>query len=112
MSRETYRQSARTWIEHAKAKSEASKDPAERNKAKRPLGIDKVIHTDFNARPKAPANSGRPYAFGSAQACTRYKQAVVSMTQEHAELSRRYRDGERMLRFPDGMYPPPLIQAG
>jgi hypothetical protein len=111
MSRETYRQSARTWIEHAKAESQACKEPAERNKAKRPLGIDKVIYTDFNARPKAPAHSRRPYAFGSAEACKRYTQAVVSMTQEHAELSRRYRNGERMLRFPDGMYPPPLIQA-
>lgn len=111
LSREACRDSARAWIEHAHAKAEANKTDEQRQRRRRPLGIDKLIHTDFEARPASPDRSRRPYVFGHPDACKRYTAGAIVLSQEHAELSRRYRKGERMLRFPDGMYPPPLIQA-
>ena len=111
MPREIYRASARSWMAAARAKHEAGLEFEQRARYQRPLGIDKVITADFETRPKAPANSHRPYVFGSPRARERYTAAVVDIAQRHAELSERFRKGERRLRFPAGTYPPPITLA-
>jgi hypothetical protein len=35
----------------------------------------------------------------------------MELEQAHREISERYRAGEHDVRFPCGMYPPPLLQA-
>jgi len=113
MSRQAYLQSLHSWIEHARAKHQAEQSAEPENPA-RPrctLGVDKVIFSDFETRPKEPARARRPYVFGAPEACKAYTAGMVVRMQQYRELSDRYRAGERDLKFPEGMYPPPLIQA-
>lgn len=111
MSREVYRESARTWIAQAHARHQAELSPEERARYTRPLGVDKVVTTDFETRPKSPERSQRPYVFGRPDARARYTEAVVSIMQAHAELSERFHGGERTVRFPEGTYLPPVMRA-
>jgi REP-associated tyrosine transposase len=111
MSREACRASTLSWMEAARAKHEADLTPEERARFKTPLGIDKVLQTEPESRPKAPSFRERPYVFGSPEARKRYTAAVTATAQHHAELSERYRNGERDVRFPDGTYPPPILRA-
>jgi REP element-mobilizing transposase RayT len=110
LSREACRNSVQRFIEQAHAKHEAKQSPEQRAARKPPLGVDKVLFAAFDTRPK-PARNKRPYVFGSAAACRAYTEAHVVRVQAYRELSARYRAGERNLQFPEGMYPPPLIQA-
>jgi len=111
MSREAYRTSACSWITVARAKHETSLERAERERFKHPLGVEKVLQTQFETRPKTPSFSHRPYVFGHPQACKQYTAAVVAIAQHHAELSERFRKGERELTFPEGTYLPPVMRA-
>jgi len=111
LTRETCRKSVRSFIQHAHAKHEAKKTPEQRAQRKPALGVDKVIFAACDTRPVTPARSKRPYVFGAPAACKAYTAAHVAREQAYRELSRRYRAGERTVQFPEGMYPPPLMQA-
>ena len=111
MSRAAYRESARSWIAATRAKHESQLEPAERERFKRPLGIDKVLQAELETRPKEASFSERPYVFGRSDMCKRYTQAVVAIAQRHAELSERFRNGDRQLKFPAGTYLPPVLRA-
>ncbi len=109
MTRELCRRSVRTWV--ARGKHLAGMTEQQRARFQRPLGVDEVIFADFQTRPKAPAQSNRPYVFGMPEARAQYTHGVVAIMQAHAELSERYRAGERALQFPAGTYPPPILLA-
>jgi REP element-mobilizing transposase RayT len=119
LSREDCRKSVQSFIEHAhakhqakhQAKHEAKQTPERRAQRKPALGVDKVIFAAFDTRPVMPARSNRPYVFGTPDACKAYTAAHIAREQAYRELSRRYRAGERTVEFPEGMYPPPLMQA-
>jgi hypothetical protein len=111
LSRERCRESARAWIAEAHARNQSKLTPEQRARYTGPVGVEKVITSDFETRPKSPDRSRRPYVFGRPDARARYTKAVISIMQAHGELSERFRDGERNVRFPEGTYLPPVMRA-
>ena len=76
-----------------------------------PLGLERVVQTEFEARPKAPSFRRRPYAFGTARERRAFRSSMSDVSRLHAEASVRFRGGDRSAMFPSGTYPPPLPLA-
>ena len=109
MPRDTYRQSLESWIEEARAKANTQRDPNHNHKPA--LGVKQVIETGFDARPKRAAYAKRPYVFAIGEQRREHVHAMMRILAEHRDCSERFRAGERMVFFPEGTYPPPLLQA-
>jgi hypothetical protein len=76
-----------------------------------PLGLEKVIHTGFETRPKNPKRHRRPYAFGSKEKLVEFFHAVSRIYETYDDRSKRFLSGHRNVVFPDGTYPPPIMCA-
>jgi REP element-mobilizing transposase RayT len=106
MPREVYRASVLSWVEASRAKT--STDSKTTHGA---LGVEKVIHAGFDARPRHASFRKRPYVFGAAPARREHTQAMMEILAGYGTSSLRFRNGERMTPFPEGTYPPPLKEA-
>jgi hypothetical protein len=96
------RQSVRSWL---------GRRTESRERRGHVLGIEGIFDTAFESRPKNPARSRRPYAFGSKDDKTKYYQSVSILYQVYAEASEQYRSGRYEVTFPSGMYRPPISIA-
>ena len=76
-----------------------------------PLGLERVVQTGFESRPKVPSFRHRPYAFGTALERQAFRSSMSEVSRLHAEASVRFREGDRTAMFPSGTYPPPLPLA-
>jgi REP element-mobilizing transposase RayT len=108
MSREVYRDAVLSWVQDAQANANARREHGPRLQV---AGIEKIVHADFDTRPKQPASRRRPYAFGEPEARAAHRQGMIELMQGYQRCSERYRNGERMVPFPEGVYLPPVLQA-
>ena len=103
MPDELYRASVKSWVRAESAERERFDAPA--------LGVDKVVHAAFDERPRKPKFSRRPYCFGDADARTKHFLQMSALHAEHSRCSEIFLGGQRMVQFPMGTYPPPIIAA-
>jgi REP element-mobilizing transposase RayT len=103
MPAELYRASVMSWVKRGRTERSTSDRKA--------LGVDKVVHTDFDARPKAPKFSRRPYCFGDPDARADNFRHMSALHAEHERCSEMFLAGQRMVQFPGGTYPPPILVA-
>ena len=75
------------------------------------IGVEAVINTAFEQRPRQPKRSRRPYAFGSKQARHQYYQSASLILDAYARQSERFRAGRYNVSFPPGTYRPPAAMA-
>lgn len=75
------------------------------------LGVNKVVHRNFNHRPQNPSRSKRPYAFGSTELCAEHRRSTDAMVAAYDAASHAFRTRDRTVRFPDGTYAPPIMHA-
>jgi hypothetical protein len=108
MSREAYHASVLSWVADASAKANAGREGAPRPPA---AGIEKIVHADFDTRPDHTASRRRPYAFGDPTLKDAHRKGMIELMQGYQRCSERYRNGERTVTFPDGVYLPPVSQA-
>jgi hypothetical protein len=99
LSREVYRRSVATWLR------ESNTEQAPRRSA---MGLDKVVRTAFDTRPRNPERKRRPYAFGSRENMLINFEAVSQLYDAHYGCSERFLAGRRNVVFPSGTYPPPI----
>ena len=108
MTRELYAQSVQTWLQHARARRATERGDEPQHAV---LGVEGIVNTDFFTRPTRPAFGRRPYAFGSPERRSEHRTAMIAVIAGHGAMSERYRAGDRMVVFPAGTYPPPVLQA-
>ena len=101
MDRLLVRQSVQSWL-GGRSKARDKDYPSKA----RVLGIEGIFATAFESRPRNPAKSRRPYAFGSKQNRVKYFESVSTLYRAYAEASERFRAGEYNVAFPTGMYRP------
>jgi len=102
MRRSLIRRSIESWRGHRGKASESGK---------KALGIEGIFETAFESRPKNPKRSRRPYAFGSKQNKRRYYESVSMLYHAHQTASERFLSGDYRVKFPPGMYRPPIVVA-
>ncbi|MDH5675093.1 MAG: transposase [Myxococcales bacterium] len=107
MDRELCPASLERWLEHQRAKQSAKGN----QRSAAPMGVEKVVQTSFEARPKNPSFSKRPYVFCQPEHKAEYLAGLMAISQGHHDCSKRFRGGQRDAKFPEGTYPPPLMQA-
>ncbi len=107
MPRELYRTSLLSWVQASRSKTGA--EP--RTAWGAALGVEQVVYTGFDARPKHASFRRRPYVFGAPQARQEHTRAMMELLGGYGVCSDRFRSGQRMTPFPEGTYPPPLRQA-
>jgi Transposase IS200 like len=103
MPAELYRAAVMSWVKHGRNERGDGDRQA--------LCVDKVVHTDFDARPKAAKFSRRPYCFGDPDARADNFRQMSALHAEHERCSESFLAGQRMVRFPGGTYPPPILVA-
>ena len=106
LNREAYRRSVETWLRGSTARTEGGTKSKQSHATA--LGLDKVVHTAFDARPRNPARKRRPYAFGSKENKRANYQQASQTYAAHRECSERFLAGQRDVVFPSGTYPPPI----
>jgi REP element-mobilizing transposase RayT len=106
MPTELYRASVMSWVKQARAE----RDGHDRHDGPA-LGVDTVMHADFEARPKVPKFSRRPYCFGDPDARDNNFRQMTALHAEHERCSEAFLTGQRMVKFPAGTYPPPILVA-
>lgn len=76
------------------------------------LGLDGLAATNFDARPRSPKRSRRPYCHSS---CPRRRaerfRNMNALLESYADSATRFRAGQVDVVFPPGTYPPPLPAA-
>jgi hypothetical protein len=77
----------------------------------RALGIDAILDTAIDLRPRNPNRSRRPYAFGSRDNKSKYYQSISILYQAYSEASEKFRAGQYEVTFPEGMYRPVISIA-
>jgi hypothetical protein len=75
------------------------------------LGIEAILDTAFESRPKEPKRSRRPYAFGSKEKKINHFRSISILYGAHETASERFRNGDFHVSFPEGMYRPPIMVA-
>jgi REP element-mobilizing transposase RayT len=103
MPAELYRASVMSWVKRARSERDVHDGQV--------LGVDKIMHSDFEARPKAPKFSRRPYCFGGPDARDDNFRQMSALHAEHERCSEAFLGGRRMVQFPAGTYPPPILVA-
>jgi REP element-mobilizing transposase RayT len=73
--------------------------------------IEKLLDVPFEHRPAHAAFKKRPYAFGTPEEKRQYYGACCAKYARHRGTSLLFRTIDRTVAFPEGMYPPPLLQA-
>ena len=73
--------------------------------------MPEVLNAAFDARPKQPKFQRRPYCFGHPELRRAHFLEMSHVIAAYEDASERYRAGDRTARFPEGTYPPPLLQA-
>jgi hypothetical protein len=96
-----------SWVAAARAKADAGREGARPPVA----GIEKIVHADFDTRPNHTVSRRRPYAFGEPELKDAHRKGMIELMQGYQRCSERYRNGERTVTFPDGVYLPPVLQA-
>jgi REP element-mobilizing transposase RayT len=113
--REAYAKDVRKWVAQRLredlAELDANDEPGRDKKRKTPLGIDKVIDSAFDQRPKQSKMTRRPYCFGSPERRREHYEQTSMLLDVYAQRSESYRLGERLVEFPPGTYPPPVLAA-
>ena len=79
--------------------------------APRPLGIQAILQTALEGRPKQAASSNRPYCFGSTEQKSEYFRQMTLIVAAHEASSTAFLAGNRDVEFPEGTYRPPITQA-
>lgn len=102
MQRELIRQSVTSWLGCRGKKG---------GRGSKVLGIEGILDTAFESRPKQPDRSRRPYAFGSKENKASYFQGVSMLYGLYTNASEKFRCGEYEVEFPSGMYRPPIAVA-
>jgi REP element-mobilizing transposase RayT len=97
MSRAQVCKSVRGWL---KANHEPNDKPA--------LGVDKVVHTGFEARPRNAKYRRRPYAFGCRELKREHYRAMMAVHAAHEAASEAFCAEDFDVPFPDGTYRPPI----
>lgn len=110
--REAYARDVRAWLANKVAEGKVESD-SNRDHGKHAgfLGLEAVLRTRLDQRPKNPKRSRRPYCFGSPELKRVHYEQSVAIDAAHAACSEAYQAGDRTIRFPDGTYPPPIICA-
>lgn len=108
--RDAYAKDVRRWVAERvrQQATEAAEQPAPQQPT---LGVDKVVGSAFDQRPKHPKRGRRPYCFGSAELRHEHYQQSSALLQVYGDKSERFRLGHRQVQFPPGTYPPPLLMA-
>ena len=70
-----------------------------------------MVQTSFETRPKRAAFGKRPYVFCEPGRRLEHIQGRMMLMDGYRDCSERFRAGERGVPFPEGTYPPPLLQA-
>lgn len=68
------------------------------------------LNAAFESRPKQPKFQRRPYCFGSPELRSAHFREMSRVIAAYEDASERYRAGDRRVRFPEGTYPPPVLQ--
>jgi REP element-mobilizing transposase RayT len=102
MQRSLVRRSVESWL---------GSRGKERKTGGRFLGIEAILDTAFESRPKEPKRSRRPYAFGSIEKKRDHYQSISMLYGAHETASERFRNGDFSVSFPEGMYRPPIMVA-
>jgi putative transposase len=72
----------------------------------RVLGVDRVLDTDVEGRPKQSKRARRPYAFGTLEAILNHRACYQAIAAMYELCSERYRRGEHVTEWPPGTYAP------
>lgn len=75
------------------------------------LGIGAVLRAAIGSRPQHSSFSKRPYCFGPPALKREYIQQMSIIAAAHEAASVAFLAGHRTAEFPEGTYPPPIIQA-
>jgi REP element-mobilizing transposase RayT len=103
MPAELHRASVTSWVSAGRAERERFDSPA--------LGVENVVHTAFEERPRRPNFSRRPYCFGHPDARSEHFLQMSALHAQHSLCSESFLAGQRMVTFPVGTYPPPIVMA-
>ncbi|MDD9937309.1 MAG: hypothetical protein OXT09_27110, partial [Myxococcales bacterium] len=107
LSWQAARTSPASWIEQLRAKEQSKSG----KRPKRVLDFDKIVHAGFEARPDNASCGKRPYVFCAPDQRLEHYKSMMLLLAGHRDCSERFRAGERMVVFPEGTYPPPLLEA-
>jgi REP element-mobilizing transposase RayT len=75
------------------------------------LGIEKVLATDFDARPERPKRTRRPYAFGQTSMIRAYFDRCRATYAAYGRCRERFLRGELVTDWPPGTYAPGSSRA-
>ncbi|MDH5674571.1 MAG: transposase [Myxococcales bacterium] len=117
MAPEDYARDVRAWID-AVVREEGPASGKMPKGAPRPssshggfAGVDAVLNATFEHRPKDPAFRQRPYCFGSRENRKKHFEDMNNLYGVYDGRSERFRAGDWTVQFPEGTYPPPIVQA-
>lgn len=115
VARAEYKQMVEGWIrdleQHATANTRASGHPAANTQRQPALGVEAILNTPFEHRPRKPTFRRRPYAFGTPEEKREYYAACSIIQAVHCDASAEFLTTNRNARFPNGTYPPPIVYA-
>lgn len=117
IEREHYARMVEGWIrdlntDASSASTDASVKIGDNKRTnKKALGVDKVLSASFDKRPLHPSFKRRPYTFGTPEEKRQYREACSIKYGNYVDASFLFRTTDRTVIFPDGMYPPPIVQA-
>lgn len=114
IERNEYKRMVEGWIRELEQETDDQQRKGPKPKSsstKAPLGVEKVIATPFAHRPAQPSFRRRPYSFGTPEERHRYREACNIKYAAHEDASRIFLTTDRTVTFPEGMYPPPIVQA-
>lgn len=108
-----YAKDVRRWVTQRLRDELADAQAGHQAKVKRTavLGVDKVIDSAFDQRPRYSKMGRRPYCFGSPQLVREHYAQMSATEAVHAERSEAFRDGRHDVEFPAGTYRPPVLAA-
>jgi len=112
IERSAYARMVDGWIGELEQEAAKHERKSQTSKPKpAPLGIDKILDMPFDHRPEYPSFKKRPYSFGTNEEKQQYYEACSIKLARYTTASRLFRTTDRTVTFPDGMYPPPIVQA-
>ncbi len=94
---------------HKELLCEAKRRCREQRGDKPVLGVQGVLAQHPHDKPNKTKRSPRPLCLASSRAARQaYREAYGRLTELYAEASRRFRNGEAGVEFPEHTFPPPL----
>lgn len=114
-TREDYARDVRQWVADRLREDHTALDTtAQRSANRKPmsaLGLEGIVDSAFDQRPRHSKMSRRPYCFGSPELRRQHYEQTSHLLDVHAQRSETFRAGQRSVDFPPGTYPPPVLLA-